>query len=87
MSRSGVRGPIGPRPLIPPDMRFLGPHNHTRPPMDMPPGVPPHPVDAYGQTPPNALHNSAGGHSGPGQDPHTKQETPQDSVRPAMVKP
>ncbi|KAG7222742.1 hypothetical protein INR49_026352 [Caranx melampygus] len=85
----GVRGPLGPRPPLPPDMRFPGPRDHTSPPMDLPPGVPPppHPADAYGQAPPNALHNSAGAHSGPGQDPHVKQEAPQDSARPAMVKP
>ncbi|KAM6915446.1 transport and Golgi organization protein 1 homolog [Xenentodon cancila] len=72
----GVRGPLGPRPPFPPDMRF--------------PGVPPHPThpgDGYGQTPPNALQNSAGGPSGPGQDLHVKQEASQDSGRPATVKP
>ncbi|KAG8011441.1 Transport and Golgi organization protein 1-like protein [Nibea albiflora] len=85
----GVRGPMGPRPSIPPDMRFPGPRDHTSPPMSLPPGVPPHPLhgDAYGQPPPNAIQNSAGGHTGPGQDLHVKQEAPQDSARPAMVKP
>ncbi|XP_071323811.1 transport and Golgi organization protein 1 homolog isoform X1 [Trachinotus anak] len=86
----GVRGPLGPRPPVPPDMRFPGPRDHTIPPMDLPPGIPPHPAhpgDAYGQAPPNALHNSAGARSGPGQDLHVKQEAPQDSARPAMVKP
>ncbi|XP_056260559.1 transport and Golgi organization protein 1 homolog isoform X4 [Seriola aureovittata] len=84
----GVRGPLGPRPPVPHDMRFPGPRDHTSPPMDLPPGIPPHPThpgDAYGQAPPDALHNSA--HSGPGQDLHVKQEAPQDSARPAMVKP
>uniref|UniRef100_A0A3B4YQZ9 Transport and Golgi organization protein 1 homolog n=1 Tax=Seriola lalandi dorsalis TaxID=1841481 RepID=A0A3B4YQZ9_SERLL len=86
----GVRGPLGPRPPVPHDMRFPGPRDHTSPPMDLPPGIPPHPThpgDAYGQAPPDALHNSAGAHSGPGQDLHVKQEAPQDSARPAMVKP
>ncbi|XP_050927774.1 transport and Golgi organization protein 1 homolog isoform X3 [Lates calcarifer] len=86
----GVRGPMGPRPPIPPDMRFPGPRDLASPPMDLPPGVPPHPAhpgDAYGQVPPNALHNSAGAHSGAGQDLHVKQEAPQDSARPTMVKP
>ncbi|XP_076612262.1 transport and Golgi organization protein 1 homolog isoform X2 [Chaetodon auriga] len=85
----GVRGPVGPRPPIPPDMRFPGPRDHTSPPMNLPPGVPPHLAhgDAYGQAPPDALQNSAGAHSGPRQDLHMKQEAPQDSARPAMVKP
>ncbi|KAI3364192.1 hypothetical protein L3Q82_011007 [Scortum barcoo] len=86
----GVRGPMGPRPPMPPDMRFPGPRDHTSPPMNLPPGVPPHPAhpgEAYGPAPPSALQNSAGAHSGPGQDLHTKQEAPQDSARPAMVKP
>lgn len=81
---------MGPRPPIPPDMRFPGPRDLASPPMDLPPGVPPHPAhpgDAYGQVPPNALHNSAGAHSGAGQDLHVKQEAPQDSARPTMVKP
>ncbi|XP_059211792.1 transport and Golgi organization protein 1 homolog isoform X2 [Centropristis striata] len=82
----GVRGPMGPRPPIPPDMRYPGPRDHSGLPMNLPPGVPPHPAhgDAYGHAPPDALHNS---HSGPGQDLHVKQEAPQDSARPAMVKP
>ncbi|XP_019132564.2 transport and Golgi organization protein 1 homolog isoform X3 [Larimichthys crocea] len=85
----GVRGPMGPRPPMPPDMRFPGPRDHTSPPMNLPPGVPPHPLhgDAYAQPPPNAIQNSAGGHTGPGQDLHVKQEAPQDSARPTMVKP
>ncbi|XP_038582985.1 transport and Golgi organization protein 1 homolog isoform X2 [Micropterus salmoides] len=86
----GVRGPMGPRPPIPPDMRFPGPRDHTSPPMNLPPGVLPHPAypgDAYSQGPPNALQNSSGAQTGPGQDLHVKQEAPQDSVRPAMVKP
>ncbi|XP_019953132.2 transport and Golgi organization protein 1 homolog isoform X2 [Paralichthys olivaceus] len=86
----GVRGPIGPRPPFPPDMRFPGPRDHMNPPMDLPPGIPTHPAhpgDAFGQAPPNALHNSAGAHSGPGQDLRVKQEAPQDSARPAMAKP
>ena len=89
MFSSGARGPMGPRPPIPPDMRFPGPRDHTGAPMNLPPGVPPHPAhgDAYSQAPPDALQNSAGAHSGPGQDLHVKQEAPQDSVRPAMVKP
>lgn len=86
-SYSGFRGPVGPRQLLPPDMRLPGPHNHTRPPMDVPPGAPPHPADAYGGAPSSALHNSLGAHSGPGQDLHMKQEAPQDSVKPAMSKP
>ena len=79
-----VRGPLGPRPPIPPDMRYPGPRGHTSPPMDLPPGVPPHPAhpgNNYSQAPPNALQNSAG------PDLHVKQEAPQDSARPAMVKP
>ncbi|XP_049915055.1 transport and Golgi organization protein 1 homolog isoform X2 [Epinephelus moara] len=82
----GVRGPMGPRPPIPPDMRYMGPRDHTGPPMNLPPGVPPHPVhgDAFSHAPPDALHNS---HTGPRQDLHVKQEAPQDSARPAMVKP
>ncbi|XP_032398987.1 transport and Golgi organization protein 1 homolog isoform X2 [Etheostoma spectabile] len=82
----GVRGPMGPRPPVPPDMRYPGPRDHTSPPMYLPQGVPPHPShgDAYGHSPPDALQNS---HTGPGLDLHVKQETPQDSARPAMVKP
>ncbi|KAM8725744.1 transport and Golgi organization protein 1 homolog isoform 2-T2 [Acanthopagrus schlegelii] len=85
----GVRGPMGPRPPIPPDMRYAGPLDHRGPPMNLPPGGPPHPAhgDAYGQPSHDALQNSAGAHSGPGQDLHVKQEAPQDSARPAMVKP
>ncbi|KAM7395201.1 hypothetical protein PAMA_006793 [Pampus argenteus] len=81
-----VRGPMGPRPPFPPDMRFPGPRDHTSPPMDLPPGVPPHPGHgvAYGQAQPDAIQNSAGGDSGPGQ---LKREASQDSARPAMVKP
>uniref|UniRef100_A0A1A7YR39 Melanoma inhibitory activity family, member 3 n=1 Tax=Iconisemion striatum TaxID=60296 RepID=A0A1A7YR39_9TELE len=78
----GVRGPMGPRPPFPPpDMRYQGPRDLTSPPKDLPPGVPPfpaHPGDTYSQ---------AGPQSGPGQAPHTKQEAPQDSARPAMVEP
>ncbi|XP_037606352.1 transport and Golgi organization protein 1 homolog isoform X5 [Sebastes umbrosus] len=82
----GVRGPMGPRPPVPHDMRYPGPRDRPSPPMNLPPGVPPHPAhgDAYGQAPPDALHNS---HPGPRQDLHGKQEGPQDSARPAMVKP
>ncbi|TDH00556.1 hypothetical protein EPR50_G00189650 [Perca flavescens] len=82
----GVRGPMGPRPPVPPEMRYPGPRDHTSPPMHLPQGVPPHPShgDAYGHSPPDALQNS---HTGPGLDLHVKQETPQDSARPAMVKP
>nr|XP_046230060.1 transport and Golgi organization protein 1 homolog isoform X2 [Scatophagus argus] len=85
----GVRGPMGPRPPIPHDMRFPVTRDHTSPPMNLPPGVPPHPTpgDAYSQAPPDALQNSAGDHTGAGQDLHVKQDAPQDSVRPAMVKP
>lgn len=87
----GVRGPVGPRPPVPPDMRFPGPRDHISPPMDLPPGVRPlplaHPGDAYGQAAPNALQNSAGPQSGPGQDLHMRQEPPQDSARPPLVKP
>lgn len=85
----GIRGPLGPRPPIPPDMRYAGPLDHRGPPMNLPPGGPPHPAhgDAYGQPSHDALQNSAGAHSGPGQDLHVKQEAPQDSARPAMVKP
>ncbi|XP_075939974.1 transport and Golgi organization protein 1 homolog isoform X4 [Anarhichas minor] len=78
----GVRGPMGPRPPVPLDMRYPGPRDHYRPPMNLPPGAPPHP--AHGHAPPDALHSS---HSGPRQDLHAKQEAPQDSARPAMVKP
>ncbi|XP_041660810.1 transport and Golgi organization protein 1 homolog isoform X2 [Cheilinus undulatus] len=82
----GIRGPMGPRPPMPlPDMRFPGPRDF--PPMNLPPGAPPHPGDAYSQAPPDALQNSAGAHSGPAQGLHVKQEAPQDSGRPAMVKP
>ncbi|KAM4529663.1 transport and Golgi organization protein 1 homolog isoform 3-T3 [Fundulus diaphanus] len=84
----GVRGPLGPRPPLPPDMRFLGPRDHMGPPMDLPPGVPPppaHPGDGHGQGAPSHPQNSAGPQSGPGQDTHMRQEAPQDSVRPGMV--
>nr|XP_020459511.1 melanoma inhibitory activity protein 3 isoform X3 [Monopterus albus] len=80
----GARGPIGPRPPIPPDMRFPRPREPTSPPRSLPPGVPPHPGDVYDQAPPNLLHNSAGAHSGPGQYLQVKQEASQNS---AMVKP
>ncbi|XP_041830962.1 transport and Golgi organization protein 1 homolog isoform X2 [Melanotaenia boesemani] len=86
----GVRGPLGPRPPVPPDMRFPGPRDHIGPPMDLPLGVLPHPAhpgNAYGQAVPNDLQNSAGAQSGPGQDLHVKQEAPQDSTRPAMAQP
>lgn len=80
---------MGPRPPIPPDMRLPGPRDHTSPPMNLPPGVHPHPAhgDAYGQAPPNALQYPTGDHSGPRQDANVKQEGPQDSVRPAMAEP
>ncbi|KAM3603207.1 uncharacterized protein V6R79_018310 [Siganus canaliculatus] len=81
----GIRGPMGPRPPIPPDMRFPGPRDHSIPPMNLPPGVPPHP--AHGQASSNALRSPEGAHTGPEQNPHVGQEAPQDSVRPAMVKP
>lgn len=88
LSRSGVRGPVGPRPAVPPDVRFPGPRDHTGPPMDLPPVVPPFPGDAYSQATPNAIQNSAGRQSGSGQDLHTRQEPPpQDSARPALIKP
>ncbi|XP_060907831.1 transport and Golgi organization protein 1 homolog isoform X2 [Labrus mixtus] len=87
MPPHGIRGPMGPRLPMPPDMRFPGLRDHTSPPMNLPPGVPPHPGDAYGQAPPDALQNSALAHSGPGQGQHGRQEAPQDSGRPAMVKP
>ncbi|XP_053300571.1 transport and Golgi organization protein 1 homolog isoform X1 [Pleuronectes platessa] len=86
----GVRGPIGPRPPFHPDMRFPGPRDHINPPMDLPPGVQPHPAhpgDAFRQAPPHALHNSAGAPSGPGLDPRVRPEAPQDSARPAMAQP
>ncbi|XP_051792699.1 transport and Golgi organization protein 1 homolog isoform X2 [Acanthochromis polyacanthus] len=86
----GIRGPVGLRPPFPPDMRFSGSRDHTSPPVNLPPGVQPHPVhpgDAYGQAAPNALQNSAGTHNVPGQDVHVKQEALQDSARPAVVKP
>ncbi|XP_028252810.1 transport and Golgi organization protein 1 homolog isoform X1 [Parambassis ranga] len=86
----GVRGPMGPFPPVPPDMRFPGPRDHSGPPMDLPPGLPPHPAhpaDSYGNPVPNSLQNSAGAHSGPGQDLHVKQEAHQDSAKPGMVKP
>ncbi|XP_074542024.1 transport and Golgi organization protein 1 homolog isoform X2 [Halichoeres trimaculatus] len=86
----GIRGPMGPRPSNFPDMRFPGPRDPNGPPMNLPPGVPPHPAhpgDAYGQAPPDALQSSAVAHGGPGQGPHVKQEAPQDSGRPAMAKP
>ncbi|KAM4713284.1 transport and Golgi organization protein 1 homolog isoform 2-T2 [Anableps anableps] len=85
----GVRGPLGPRPLIPHDMRFPGPRDHISPPMDLPPGAPPPgvlPLPSHpGQGAPSNPQNSVGPQSGPGQDTHTKQEAPQDSVRPGMV--
>ncbi|XP_034382874.1 transport and Golgi organization protein 1 homolog isoform X2 [Cyclopterus lumpus] len=83
----GPMGPMGPRPPVPHDIRYPGPRDHNSPPMNLPPGVPLHPAhgDAYGHTPPDTLHNS---HTGPRpQDLHVKQEAPQDSARPAMVKP
>lgn len=73
-----LRGPVGMRPPVPPDVRFPA----------LPPGVPPyprHPGDVYGQA--NALQDSVGAHRGPGQDPHVQQEVPQDSAGPAMAKP
>ncbi|XP_061563516.1 transport and Golgi organization protein 1 homolog [Cololabis saira] len=72
----GIRGPLGPRPPFPPDMRFTGVPPH-----------PTHPGEGYGPAPANALQNSAGGQSGPGQDLHVKQEASQDSARPASAKP
>ncbi|XP_031717429.1 transport and Golgi organization protein 1 homolog isoform X3 [Anarrhichthys ocellatus] len=78
----GIRGPMGPRPPVPLDMRYPGPRDHYSLPVNLPPGAPPHP--AHGHAPPDALHSS---HSGPRQDLHAKQEAPQDSARPAMVKP
>nr|XP_057936425.1 transport and Golgi organization protein 1 homolog isoform X2 [Doryrhamphus excisus] len=75
----GPRGVMGPRPPFPPDMRFPGPpRDHMGPPMDLPPGVPPHPG-----------RSEAFGHPGgrPGQDPPPKQEASQDSARSAMVEP
>ncbi|XP_049614069.1 transport and Golgi organization protein 1 homolog isoform X2 [Syngnathus scovelli] len=39
----GPRGPMGPRPPFPPDMRFPGPREHSGPPSDLPPVVPPNP--------------------------------------------
>ncbi|XP_039455150.1 transport and Golgi organization protein 1 homolog isoform X2 [Oreochromis aureus] len=86
----GVRGPMGPRPPFPPDMRFPSPRDHPGQPVDLPLGAPPHPAhpgDAYGQPAPDALQNSVGAHSVPRQDLHMKQEAPQDSARPEMVKP
>ncbi|XP_068198041.1 transport and Golgi organization protein 1 homolog isoform X2 [Antennarius striatus] len=84
----GVRGPMGPRPPLPPDMRYPGPRDHSGLPLNLPPGVPPHPAhDAYGQAPPNALQNSTGETAGLGRGLHGKQGAPQDSVRPAMAKP
>uniref|UniRef100_A0A087YLV0 Transport and Golgi organization protein 1 homolog n=1 Tax=Poecilia formosa TaxID=48698 RepID=A0A087YLV0_POEFO len=73
---TGVRGPLGPRPLTPHDMRFPGPRDHISPPMDLPPGVPPPgrpPLPAHpGQGPPGNLQNSAGPQSGPAPDTHQK---------------
>ncbi|XP_005731155.1 melanoma inhibitory activity protein 3 isoform X2 [Pundamilia nyererei] len=86
----GVRGPMGPRPPFPPDMRFPLPRDHPGQPVDLPLGAPPHPAhpgDAYGPPAPNALQNSVAAHSVPRQDLHMKQEAPQDSARPEMVKP
>ncbi|XP_032440477.1 transport and Golgi organization protein 1 homolog isoform X2 [Xiphophorus hellerii] len=85
----GVRRPLGPRPLIPHDMRFPGPRDHISPLMDLPPGVPPPgglPLPAHpGQGLPSNPQNLAGPQSGPAPDTHLKQEAPQDSVRPGMV--
>ncbi|XP_042076302.1 transport and Golgi organization protein 1 homolog isoform X2 [Haplochromis burtoni] len=86
----GVRGPMGPRPPFPPDMRFPLPRDHPGQPVDLPLGAPPHPAhpgDAYGPPAPDALQNSVAAHSVPRQDLHMKQEAPQDSARPEMVKP
>ncbi|XP_071775151.1 transport and Golgi organization protein 1 homolog isoform X1 [Centroberyx gerrardi] len=89
----GVRGPMGPRPPFPPDVRFPGPRDHAYPPAHLPPGgVPPHPHhgDAFVQAPPDALQNSVGPHTGPGQGqdlPMKQEAAPQDSVRPAMAEP
>ncbi|XP_039874160.1 transport and Golgi organization protein 1 homolog isoform X2 [Simochromis diagramma] len=86
----GVRGPMGPRPPFPPDMRFPLPRDHPGQPVDLPLGPPPHPAhpgDAYGPPAPDALQNSVAAHSVPRQDLHMKQEAPQDSARPEMVKP
>ncbi|XP_054617733.1 transport and Golgi organization protein 1 homolog [Dunckerocampus dactyliophorus] len=67
----GPRGVMGPRPPFPPDMRFPGPRDHLGPPMDLPPGVLPHPG-----------RSEAFGHPGarPSQDPPPKQEASQDSA-------
>lgn len=85
----GLRGPIGPRPPFPPDMRFPGPRDRAYPPVDLPPGVAPHLGygDSFVPSPHDALQNSVGPHTGPRQDPPMKQETPQDSARPAMAEP
>lgn len=81
---------MGPRPPFPPDMRFPLPRDHPGQPVDLPLGAPPHPAhpgDAYGPPAPDALQNSVAAHSIPRQDLHVKQEAPQDSARPEMVKP
>ncbi|XP_035764322.1 transport and Golgi organization protein 1 homolog isoform X2 [Neolamprologus brichardi] len=86
----GIRGPMGPRPPFPPDMRFPLPRDHPGQPVDLPLGAPPHPAhpgDAYGPPAPDALQNSVAAHSVPRRDLHMKQEAPQDSARPEMVKP
>ncbi|KAM3861036.1 transport and Golgi organization protein 1 homolog [Diretmus argenteus] len=91
----GVRGPMGPRPPFPPDVRFAGPRDHPYPPAYLPPGgVPPLPPhgDGFVQALPGAPQNSVGPHPSQGhfqgQDLPLKQEAaPRDSVRPAMAEP
>ncbi|XP_037101429.1 transport and Golgi organization protein 1 homolog isoform X2 [Syngnathus acus] len=78
----GPRGLMGPPPPFPHDMRFLGPREHSGPPADLPPVVPPNPghSEALGQPPAGAPRGSVGG-------PPPKREASQDSARPAMVEP
>nr|XP_061806744.1 transport and Golgi organization protein 1 homolog [Nerophis lumbriciformis] len=78
----GPRGPMGPRPSFPPDVRFPGPREHSSHLADLPPGVPPQfrHSEAFGQPPANAPHGSV-------EAVPPKQEASQDSGRPSMVEP
>ncbi|XP_056149992.1 transport and Golgi organization protein 1 homolog isoform X2 [Lampris incognitus] len=89
----GIRGPMGPRPPFPPDMRFQGPRDHAYPPVHLRSGgvapPPPH-GDAFVQASPEGQHISVGPQTGPGQGenfPIKHEADQQDSVRSAMAEP
>lgn len=70
----GLRGPSGPRPPFPSDVRFPGPRDFP------PPGVAPH-HPGYSE-PHDALQNSRGPNTGPRQELPVKQE-----AQPGMAEP